>query len=388
MKPRLRRATTTLLVLAGGGTALYFAVLRPQPVLAHTVGKGDVLAEVLGTGSIETRRTIDLGFEVTGRVVRLTADQGDSVKAGQELAAVDDETYRADLALVREELDLALAGVARLEAELARAEAVHAGAEAHAGRTRRLHEQRIVSPEALEEAEERLRIAVADLARARAAKVEGERRAATTRQALTRAEALLARTVARSPFDGVVLRRNREVGDVAVPGAPVLRLAATDVVWASVWVDETFLDRLRPGQPARIHLRSAPDLPLRGTVTRIGREVDRETRELLVDVTLEAAPARLAIGQRVDLWIEVDRATDAVRVPPQFLARSGDRVGVWVLADGRAGFRTVELGAQSREWVAVTAGLAAAEVVVRVAEPGAPTLREGRRVVALEEQRP
>ena len=388
MKPNPRRAAMAVLAIAGTSAAAYFVALRPQPVRAHAVDRGEVLAEVLGTGSIESRRTIDLGFEVTGRLVRLAVDQGDPVRAGQELAAVDDETYRADLALAREERDLATAGVARLEAERGRAEAVLAGAEAHARRSRSLHEQHLVSLETLEEAEERLRIAAADLARAQAARTEGERRVATTQQAIVRAEARLGHTVARSPFDGVVLRREREVGDIAATGAPVLRLAATDGVWASVWVDETFLDVLRPGQPARIHLRSAPDRPLQGTVARIGREVDRETRELLVDVAIGRLPERLALGQRVDLWIEVARAADAVRIPPEFLARKGDRAGVWLLEGGRARFRPVELGARSRESVEVTAGLSAADVVVRVAEPGAPALREGGRVGALEAPRP
>ena len=87
MRPRLRRAITAILVLAAGAAALHLTT-RPQGVLTHTVGEGEVLAEVLGTGAIEARRAIDLGFEVTGRVVRLGADQGDPVRAGQELAAV------------------------------------------------------------------------------------------------------------------------------------------------------------------------------------------------------------------------------------------------------------------------------------------------------------
>lgn len=387
MNPRLRRAATASILIGAAGTALYLGALQPRAVVAHTVERGEVLAEVLGTGSIESRRTVDLGFEVTGRVARLAVDQGDPVTAAQELASLDDETYRVDLALADEELALARAGVARLEAERGRAEAVLAGAEANARRVQSLHEQRLVSAEALEEADERLRIAVADLARANAAHAEAEQRVATTQQALSRAEARLRHTVARSPFDGVVLRRDREVGDVAVPGAPVLRLAATDVVWASVWVDETFLDLLRPGQPARIHLRSAPERPLRGTVARIGREVDRETRELLVDVAIERLPERLALGQRADLWIEVGRAEDAVRLPPELLVRWGDRAGAWVLREGRARFAPLELGAHSRDWVEVRAGLAAGDVVLRPASAGAPPLREGVRVRTLEPPR-
>ncbi len=296
------------------------------------------LAEVFGTGSIESRRTVDLGFDVPGRVARIEVDQGDAVRAGQDLAALDAETFRAAAAVAREELKVADAARERLLTEVTRGEAELEGAEANLRRVRDLRAKNLVSPEELDVAEEREKVAAADLARAKAARVEGEGRLAAAGRALERAEADLARTVAKSPFQGLVLRREREVGDVAAPGAPVLRLAATDVVWASVWVDETSLDLLREGEPARVHLRSAPERALAGKVARIGREVDRETRELLVDVAIEPLPERLAIGQRADLWIEVARRADGVRIPPEFVAWSEGRGGAFVLDGSRARF--------------------------------------------------
>jgi HlyD family secretion protein len=253
-------------------------------------------------------------------------------------------------------------------------------------RVRELHERRVASKEQLDEAEERLEVANADLERAFAARIEGELRLAVAQRSLELAQARLAQTEARSPFQGIVLRREREVGDVAVPGAAVLRVAATDEIWASVWVDETFLDALRPDLPARVVLRSAPAQPLLGRVVRIGRELDRETRELLVDVALERLPERYAFGQRVDLWIETRRAADVLRIPAAFLVRRDGRAGAMAIEAGRAVFRPLQLGLEGRDWVEVRRGLAAGETLVRPALPGARPLVGGERVRPAEGQ--
>jgi RND family efflux transporter MFP subunit len=385
---RFRRMVALALVLAGAAVALYTLLLRPRAGIEHRVARGEVQAEVFGTGTLESRRIVGVGFEVTGRIARLEADQGDTVEPGQLLGTLDDETFRADLAAAEEDVRFAEAGLERLAAEQVRADAVLGGARANVVRVRELHAKRIAAQDQLDEAEERLKIAEADAARARAARHEGELRLAIARKGLERAQALLARTVVRSPFRGLVLRREREVGDVVVPGASVLRLAATDQIWASVWVDESFLGVLHPELPARIVLRSESQQPFPGRVVRIGREVDRETRELLVDVSLAALPRRYAVGQRVDVWIEVARIADALRLPPEFVAHADGRAGAFVLEAGRVRFRPLELGARGREWIEVRNGLSAGQSVVRPAQPGSPRLAEGQRIRPLSEAKP
>jgi RND family efflux transporter MFP subunit len=374
------------LAVAGTAGAVPLLALGARDVRAVRVARGAVALEAAGTGAIESRRTVAIGFEVTGRIARVRVDQGDRVKAGDEIASLDDEAFRADADVAAEDARLAEAALARLGAEEARGEAVRAGAEAHVARVRALFAKGMSSQEELEGAEERLKVALADRASAEAARLEGERRLASARRVLERARAVLARTVARAPFDGVILRREREGGDVAVPGAAVVRLADAGDLWASAWVDETFLDRLKPDLPARVVLRSAPDRPLEGRVARIGREVDRETRELLVDVRVDGLPDRIALGQRADVRIEVGRVDGVLRVPADALAHEDGRAGAFVLDDGRARFRPIELGARGRDAVEALRGLNAGEEVL-VSADGSP-LADGERVnVAADEPR-
>ena len=86
------------------------------------------------------------------------------------------------------------------------------------------------------------------------------------------------------PFDGLITRRDRDLGDIVVPGACIFQLISTEDIWVSAWVDESFRAVLQPGQKARIVFRSEPGKDYAGSVIRISREVDRETREFLVDV--------------------------------------------------------------------------------------------------------
>jgi len=385
---RVRRIAFWLIVLGGGIAVIYFLALRPTKVRTHAVTTGTVLVEALGTGSVESRRTISVSFEVAGRVTRIEVDQGDAVEEGQVLAAIDDRTFRAEVALAEQGVVLAEATLQRLAADIERSLAVLKGADDGLARIAPLVESGIASQEALDVADERQKVAGAELSRSRAAELEGRESIAAARRELDRARAELERTVVHSPFDGLVLRREREVGDVAAAGAAVLKLAATDTVWASVWVDETYLGALATGLPARIALRSDPERPVGGTVSRIGREVDRETRELLVDVSFDERPAKLAFGQRVDLWIELARRSNALRIPAGVVVWVDGREGVYVLDGSHAKFRALELGQRGREFVEVRTGLAATDVVIepRIAKPGGKQalLKDGERIHVLD----
>jgi RND family efflux transporter MFP subunit len=377
---RVRSISTGLVAVAGIAAAIYYAVLQPIDVRSHPVVRGTVLVEALGTGSVESHRTASVSFEVTGRVTMIHVDQGDRVKEGQVLAAIDDRTFQAEIALAEQDVELAKSTLRRLEADISRAEPVLKGADDGLERIRTLAARGAASEEDLDVAEERMKVAVAELSRAQAAQREGHQTIAAAARRLDRARAEFDRTIVRSPFDGVVIRREREVGDVAVPGAAVLSLAATDTVWASVWVDETYLGSLSVGLPARILLRSEPERTLRGTVSRIGREVDRETRELLVDVAFDAAPETLVFGQRVDLWIELARASAVLRIPSGSVARIGDREGAFVSDGSRASFRPLEFGRRGREFVEVVRGLAEGDVVLDPCIGKRKDLKDGDRI--------
>lgn len=380
----LARIVTWVLLVIGAGVAANFILFRAAEVRPYRVSKGTVIVEALGTGSVESRRTINVSFEVTGRVVRIEVDQGELVQEGQELAAIDSKTFKAEMALAEQEVSLAKATLSRFKADIERAQAVLKGAQDALNRTRPLVKSGASSEEELDVANERYQVASAELSRAQAAELEGQENILAAKRRLDSARERFNRTVVKSPFEGIVLRREREVGDVAVPGAAVLKLAATDTVWASVWVDEIYLDKLSNGLRAKIALRSEPTQIISGTVARIGREVDRETRELLVDVAFDQVPEKVAFGQRVDLWIEVAKHSGVLRIPAVTVFKVDGREGVLVAKGSRAKFLPLEFGLRGRELIEVRDGLSEGDIVLDPSLGNKKRLGDGGRIRLLE----
>jgi HlyD family secretion protein len=178
-----------------------------------------------------------------------------------------------------------------------------------------------------------------------------------------------------------VIRRDRDPGDVLVPGASLMQIISLDELWVSAWVDETSMTTLATDQNARIVFRSDPDRDYPGKVSRLGREMDRETREFLVDVRVTELPPNWAIGQRAEVFIETGHTKDAVLLPPEFLGWRDGHAGVFVNEAGRARWLDLSPGARGRDFLAIAEGLQGGEEVLRLPNPGMAALREGKRII-------
>ncbi len=353
-------------------------LVAPMPVHRHVVDQGDVVREVFGRATIESRREVQLGFDLVGRISDVQVDEGDRVKLGQVLAHLAPEQWNADVHAASSGVFLASAATARLAAEQRRAQATLAFAGQEAERIRNLKASGSVSARDLDLVEQQLALAQAEVDRSHAAQNEAQKQIAVAGGAKESKAATVTRAVLVSPFDGVVIRRFKDPGDTVVVGSTVLRVVAVDRLWARASVDESMLSELREGMPAEISLLGEPGEPLRGTVDRIGREVDRQTHEVLVDVLLAHVPARLAIGHRADVHIALERRVGATRIPLAFLHREAAGTFVFVDHGGRIARAPVQVAAVGRENVEVSTGLSPGEVVLDATAPGAP-LTVGRR---------
>jgi HlyD family secretion protein len=379
---RVWRGVRIVLVLSALAVVAWWLLLTPVVVTTHTVATGTVRAEVMGTGTLEARISAIVGPKVGGLIVRMHADQGDRVPAGALLFELEASDMQQQVAIAEAEVAAATATMERLAASRRAAAAVQSQQRTSHQRVVDLIATDVASEQDLDKARESLSIAEAELSIAAAAIIEGQKRLDAAERALAYQRARLEDATIEAPFDGLVVRRDREAGDVASAGASVLQLVSTDEMWITAWVDETELARLAPDQPARVVFRSEPDVAYEGVVARIGREADRETREIVADVRVKRLPARWAIGQRAEVYIEVARADGATVIPaPAVLVREG-ATGVMVEQHGRARWREITVGLRGRDIVQVTAGLSPGDVLVRAADAGAAPLRDGRRVRA------
>ncbi|MBP2234576.1 HlyD family secretion protein [Sinorhizobium kostiense] len=241
-------------------------------------------------GNVDIRQ-VSLGFRVSGRIAELSVDEGDAVKAGDLMARLDPDPFQQALDAAEAEADALRATLAKLKAGARKSEIAQA---------RATHEERLAelrNAELAYERAERLRpagtISQAELDQASAARATATARAASAREAVSlleegsRAEDIaaaeaqvdaaaarvasartaLADTELRSPNDGIVLSRVREVGAIVSPSDSIYVLSLTKPVWVRAYVGEPDLGRVRPGMKVKV---TSDTNPARGYEATVG----------------------------------------------------------------------------------------------------------------------
>lgn len=358
---------------------VYWVKLSPVTVISHKIERGPIVSEVMGTGTLEARISVTVSPKISGRILEVPIDQGDRVSAGDTLVRLDDSELKQQVEIARAQLETAKSAINRLEAVKTQSDVVAAQARRENRRIKDLIAANAATQDEADRAIETLAIAEAGVSRSAAALSEGHSEQVAAEMNLEYQQARLADTQIVAPFEGLVVRRLHEAGDIVVPGSAILSLIRTDELWISAWVDETQLSAITVGQSARVVFRSQTHQPYHGMVARLGREVDRETRQFIADVRVLDLPDQWAVGQRAEVYIESASKDSATLVPSEFLVLHLGGTGVFVDVDGHAHWRPVTLGLRNADFVEVVDGLAADEVVIKPTNATA-SLRDGRRI--------
>lgn len=368
---------TALAIGAVLAMALYARLFAPVRVRAWRVERGPISALVFGRGFVESEREAQLGFDLVGRLSDVLVDEGARVALGQPLARLHPEQVSADLHAATSGVAAARSSLQRLAAEEQRARTSLEAAEREERRMAQLAASGSVSTREMDVVQDALRMARAEVDRVLGQRSEATRSIDVAEGGASQRRVTMLRATLLAPFEGLVTQRLREPGDTVSVGSTVLRLVDTEHVYVRAWVDETSLGALREGMAVQIS-RPGDAQRTPGVVRRIGWESDRQTHELLVDVTPSAPLGRVSIGQRADVWITTDTRPDVVRVPTGFVLR--DDAGAFCNVDrgGRVAVVRVRLGLLGRDEVEVAAGLRDGDTVLAPLKPGG-TLRVGTR---------
>ncbi len=366
----VRKVLFIAILAVGIGFLIYTRVLKPIPVIGYEAKASELVVEVMGTGTVQARIATAISPKIQGRLVELSVDQDDRVTAGQIIARLDDADTLRLVEIAKANFDAATAGLDRLKADEVRAQAVLRQFEREIARVRKAFDQGAANESEIDKAEEQVAIAQADLARTKAGSAEGRMLSIAAEKTLEYQNARLDDTIIKAPFDGLIVRRDRDEGSIVVPGTSIYSLISLDEIWLSAWVDETAMASLSPNQPARVILRSQPNDPFTGHVVRLARETDPETREFIVDVMIEQLPTHWAIGQRGEVYIETARLDDVLTVPMSFVKMVEGKRGVYTLREGRASWTPCTFGAQGRDSIEVSGGISVGDTILRLPKQG------------------
>lgn len=266
-----------LIVIGGAaGAAWWFRRPNTPAVTVEAVRTRDLEAVVSASGKIQPKRFVNISADTSGRVVDLAVNEGDRVVPGQFLMQIDPRTLRtrvesgqAALRGAESALDQARQGVETARVQLS-------VAQQNLKRQQDLWAKQLTTREALERAENDLRIAQSTLVEREKQVRTQEVRLGQDRAALASAQFDLSKVRIESPIAGIVTRRNIQEGETAVvgtmnnAGTVLLTVADMSVIQAEVEVDETNIPHVALGQPAKITIDAIPDRTFKGHVTEIG----------------------------------------------------------------------------------------------------------------------
>jgi RND family efflux transporter MFP subunit len=337
--------------------------VRAAPAIAQSAGAsaGSVLD---ASGYVIARRQATVSSKVTGKVVELLIEEGKPVKSGEVLARLDDSNVRAQLSLTESQLDATRAAQAEVKVQLIEAER-------QLRRTRELHERKLVSDAAIDNAQ-----STVDSLKARLE--SAEQNVSVAQRGVSVQRRLLDDMVVRAPFAGVITVKNAQVGEMISPlsaGGAGTRtgigtLVDMDSLEIEVDVNENFINRVRPGQRVEAVLNAYPDWRIPCAVIAVIPTADRSKATVKVRIGIEAKDARIIpdMGVRVAFLPEGEapaaaEGPPAVLIPAEAVKDDNGTSVVFVLKGEVVERRAVKLGAARGGQVQVLAGLSAGESV-------------------------
>ena len=297
------------LVIVGG---LVAAVVALYLVLSLLPLRSAADRGLLVSGNIEAHESVVAFKSVQSRIVDLPFDEGQWVQAGTLLARLDASDYRQQVAIDQAALRMRRAALASAEQSLEAARntvlADVADQELRTLSRRRygtLWEGGIVSRDELDRVDTALKQSEAGLQRdraltaARAHDIEVARaNVRGAREQLRLARLLLGYTKLRAPFAGVILVRQAELGEVMLPGTPVVTLADLDHVWLRAYVRETDLGRISWGQAAIVRTDTYPDRRYAGRISFISSKAEFTPK------SVETHTERVTLVYRIRIDVE------------------------------------------------------------------------------------
>ncbi len=308
----MKKLLTVLIVLAllgGGGYAYYYYNKpdeRPQ-ILTQKITRGDVIEQVQATGTLQALRTVQIGAQVSGVVKKLYVDFNSIVKANQVIAELDPTILQSNV-------DQAQANYDKANVDLARMRVTLLQNIADLKRNQDLHTRSLVTDQALEQADLTVKTQQAAIDSAVKGLVQ-------LQAAVDQAKTNLGYATITSPIAGVVIQRNSDEGSTinSSTSSPTLFLLATDLTHMKLeaGVDESDVGKLHPDQDVTFTVEAYGHQQFHGTVnsvrlnsTTVQNVVTYQTEIDVINPDLKLRP-----GMTATLMIEIERATNVLRVP-------------------------------------------------------------------------
>ncbi len=308
----------------------------------------DIEDALTALGSVESINDPTVSAETSGQVQQIVVREGDAVKAGQLLAALDGTLHAIESA--------------KAAAEVRRYDVLVTNQDNEVKRLQRLDESQSVSRDKLEDEQAQLEILSAqrDIAR----------------KQWERFQYLESKTRIVAPLEGLVTRRHISPGDYVSAGEPLFELVSVDRLRARIAFPERDASRIAVGQQVHLTTPAAPDVTANGEVAAVNPQIKMYNRAVEITVEFDN-PGGWLPGASVDASLVVARRAQALMVPSMAVVTRDGRDVVFVLSDKQVRAIPITSGWREAGWIEILSGITARDQVV---VEGTNLLSNGSRV--------
>jgi len=309
----------------------------PVAVIAKPVMTQSYVDRFTALGTARANESIEVTSRISSVITLINFTEGQQVETGDLLIELDNAEIRANL-------NMAEASLKQKRSQFRR--------------SNKLGETRVVSDAELEEQEAGVMMAEAELRAARAR---------------------LDNSYIKAPFAGTVGLRRVSLGNLVGPETIITTLDDTDTIKLEFTIPETFLASLETGMTIEAKSAVYPNRVITGTVSTIDSRVDPTTRSLTVIAMIPNDEKLIRPGMFLTVELESER-NDVLLIPEQALVPRQGRQFVFVIEDGKAVEKQVELGVRAPGLAEIRTGLAVGEILIT---EGVQKVRSGAPVEAL-----
>ncbi len=356
-----------LVLLLGAGVVWWLKrspTMEVQTVVARQAANNTGERTVLNaSGYVTARRAATVSSKVTGKVIEVLVEEGMRVKEGQILARLDDVNVKASLQLAESQVESAKSALAETRARLAQAEIEFR-------RATELVKNNIAPQADLDRAEAE--------AKALAARLEQQQKEVTvTERQLALWQRELDDTIIRAPFPGIVTSKDAQPGEMISPVSAgggftrtgICTIVDMDSLEVEIDVNESYINRVKSGQPVEATLDAYPAWKIPCKVIAIIPTADRQKSTVKVRVGFDKLDEKILpeMGVKVafrEASVAGSPISRTVIVPKSAIQQQDGRDVVWVAQNGRAERRAVTVSLTVGEETQLSAGVAAGEKVV------------------------
>jgi HlyD family secretion protein len=372
-----------VVVVATAAVAGWRWMTRAQPVEVQVAAvteraAGTQAAVLNASGYVTARRRATVSSKITGKVIEVNVEEGRAVTQGDVLARLDDATPKASLALAQAQAQSARKAVNENEVHLVQARLTF-------GRVTSLRQAGAMAASDLDAAQADVDGTIARINALRELVSVAERQ-------VELAETAVNDTIIRAPFTGIAITKDAQPGEMVSPvsaGGGFTRTGICTIVdmkslEIDVDVNESYINRVRPGQQVSGVLDAYPDWQIPGHVITMVPTADRQKATVLVRIAFEKLDPRILpdMGIKVTFLRDPDEAAPAAQattlVPKASVVADNGGNFAFVVSGDAVERRAVRLGGADGDRVEVTAGLRSGERVV-VSPP--QDLKDGAKVV-------